>query len=165
MRDPMRRARPRPSGTQDEHQNQHLDSDGEAIEGCPVPGFTHRVEGREWDFKRCHDEVCCAVRTGGQDHREQDHEDRNSHEREDGGQIRRANGELKDDSRSDLVDGSGLVQVEVVHVDVEEHKAGPGSGELRLDGDLSIFKGCHRFFDCIHRFVLVLNHAETCYAV
>jgi hypothetical protein len=41
--------------------------------------------------------------------------------------------ELEDDAGQDVVDEAGLLQGEVVDVDVEEHEAGPGCGELRSD--------------------------------
>ena len=46
--------------------------------------------------------------------------------------------EIVDDAGQDVVDDAGLVQVEVVDVDVEEHEAGPCCCELRLVRDLPV---------------------------
>src|SRR4051794_11241256 len=54
-----RRAGPGPGGAQDEGQEQHLESDGEAVE--VEPGLTYRVEHRDGDVERCNDEVRGAV--------------------------------------------------------------------------------------------------------
>ena len=48
--------------------------------------------------------------------------------------------ELEDDAGQDVVDGAGLVQVEVVDVDGEEHEAGPGCGELDSHRDPLVFQ-------------------------
>src|SRR5215212_6939206 len=78
-----RRAGPGPGGTQDEGQEQQLESDGEAVEGEVGPGLlAGRVVHRDGDVECCHDEVDGAVDTGGQRRGEQDHEDRDRHERE-----------------------------------------------------------------------------------
>src|SRR5687768_9495390 len=114
---------PGPGGAQDEGQEQHLDSDGEAVEESPVPGLTYRVEHRDGDVQRCHDEVRGAVHPGGKRHGKHHHQGRDRYERDENGQQRRADVELKDDASQDVVDGARLVEVEVVDVDVEEHEA------------------------------------------
>src|SRR3954469_19914071 len=57
-------AGPGPGGAQDEGQEQHLESDGEAEEPGPVPGLTYRLEHRDGDVERCYDEVRGAVHPG-----------------------------------------------------------------------------------------------------
>src|ERR687889_632601 len=126
-----RRAGPGPGGTQDEGQEQQLESDGEAVEVEVGPGLADRVVHRDGDVQRCHDEVRGAVDSGGQRRREQDHEDRDGHERERKGHKGRADGELMNAAGQDVVDEARLVQREVVDVDVQEHEAGPGGGEFR----------------------------------
>src|SRR3982750_3645853 len=69
-------AGPGPGGAQDEGQEQHLESDGEAVEVEVGPGLPYRVVHRDGDVERCYDEVDGAVDTGGQCRGEQDHEDR-----------------------------------------------------------------------------------------
>lgn len=71
---------PGPGGAQDEGQKQHFDHDAEAVED--KPGLADRVEHRDRDVERWHEEVEHAVRTGGQCHGEHDHEGRDPHERE-----------------------------------------------------------------------------------
>src|SRR5918994_3634710 len=61
-----RRAGPGPGGAQDEGQEQHLESDGEAVEVEVGPGLPYRVVHRDGDVERCHDEVDGAVDTCGQ---------------------------------------------------------------------------------------------------
>ena len=48
--------------------------------------------------------------------------------------------ELEDDAGQDVGEGAGLVQVEVVHVDVEEHEARPCGCELRLQRDSHVLE-------------------------
>src|SRR5829696_5867525 len=139
-------AGPGPGGAQDEGQEQQLESDGEAIE--VGPGLPDRVEHREGDGERRHDEVRGAVDAGGQRRGEQDHEDRDRYGREEEGQQRLADVELKDDTVEDVVDDAGLVQGEVVDVDVEEHETGPGGRELRSDRYRRIVQCCRGLGVC-----------------
>jgi hypothetical protein len=103
------------------------------------------VEYREGDEERCNDEVRGAVHPGGQRHGEHHHQARDRDEREESGQQRLADVELKDDATPDLVDGAGLVEVEVVDVDVEEHQAGPCCCEFGLHGHAQIFQRAARW--------------------
>jgi len=66
------------------------------------------------------------------------HQGRDRHGHEENGQQCRADVELKDDATPDFVDCVGLVEMEIVDVDNEEHEAGPCCCELRLDRDLPI---------------------------
>src|SRR5919112_277136 len=141
-----RRAGPGPGGTQDEGQEQQLESDGEAIE--VGPGLPDRVVHRDGDVQRCHDEVRGAVDTGGQRRGEQDHEDRDRYEREPDDDKGLADVELEDDAGQDVVDDAGLVQEEVVDVDVEEHEARPGGRELRSDRYRRIVQCCRGLGVC-----------------
>src|SRR5215208_3906194 len=141
-----RRAGPGPGGTQDEGQEQQLESDGEAKE--VGPGLPDRVVHREGDVQRCHDEVRGAVDTGGQRRGEQDHEDRDRHEHEPDDDKGLADVELEDDAGQDVVDEAGLVQDEVVDVDVEEHETGPGGRELRSDRYRRIVQCCRGLGVC-----------------
>ena len=143
-----RRAGPGPGGTQDEGQEQQLESDGEAIEVGVGPGLAGRVVHRDGDVERCHDEVGGAVDTGGQCRGEQDHEARDGNEREPKGDKGWAGVELMDDAGQDVVDEAGLVQGEVVDVDVEEHGAGPGGRELRSDRYRRIVQCCRGLGVC-----------------
>src|ERR687893_393568 len=99
---PCRRAGPGPGGTQDEGQEQHLESDGEAVEVEVGPGLPCRVVHRDGDVERCYDEVDGAVDTGGQCRGEQDHEDRDGHERERNAEKGWADVELEDDAGQDV---------------------------------------------------------------
>src|SRR5215212_2925889 len=141
-----RRAGPGPGGAEDVGEEDHFDHDAEAVE--EDPGLAEHVERRDGDVERCHDEVERAVRTGGQCHGEQDHEDRDPHEHERNDYEGLADVELEDDAGQDVVDGAGLVQVEVVDVDVEEHEAGPGCGELRSDRYRRIVQCCRGLGVC-----------------
>src|SRR5215208_3043703 len=143
-----RRAGPGPGGTQDEGQEQQLESDGEAVEVGVGPGRAGRVVHRGGDVERCHDEVGGAVDTGGQCRGEQDHEARDGNEREPKGDKGWAGVEHMDDAGQDVVDEAGLVQGEVVDVDVEEHEAGPGRGELRSDRYRRIVQCCRGLGVC-----------------
>src|SRR5512133_805954 len=98
----------------------------------PGGGRPCRVEHHDGDVERCHDEVRGAVHTGGQRHGEHHHQGRAPYDHDENGHQRRGDVELKDDATPDLVDGAGLVDVEVVDVDDEEREAGPGCGELGL---------------------------------
>src|SRR5918992_5781335 len=141
-----RRAGPGPGGTQDEGQEQQLESDGEAIE--VGPGLPDRVVHRDGDVQRCHDEVRGAVDTGGQRRGEQDHEGRDRDEREPDDGKGLSDVELEDDAGQDVVDDAGLVQEEVVDVDVEEHETRPGGRELRSDRYRRIVQGCRGLGVC-----------------
>src|SRR4051794_24740246 len=131
---------PGPGGAQDEGQEQHLDSDGEAVEVGPGPGLTYRLEHRDWDVERCYDEVRGAVHPGGKRHGEHHHQGRDRYDRDENGQQRRGDVELKDDAGAEVVDNAGLVELEVVDVDVEEHQAGPCGCEFGLHGHAQIFQ-------------------------
>src|SRR4029450_3776627 len=115
---------PGPGGAQDEGQDQHLDSDVEAVVQGPVRGRPCRVEHHDGDVERCHDEVRGAVHTGGQRHGEHHHQGRDPYDHDENGHQRRGDVELKDDATPDLVDGAGLVEVDVGDVDDEEQEAG-----------------------------------------
>src|SRR5918992_1133138 len=141
-----RRAGPGPGGAQDEGQEQHFEHDAEAVE--VYPGLADHVERRDGDVERRHDEVERAVRTGGQCHGEQDHEARDPHEHERNDYEGLTDVELEDDAGQDVVDDAGLVQVEVVDVDVEEHEARPGGRELRSDRYRRIVQCCRGLGVC-----------------
>src|SRR3954447_24110637 len=131
---------PGPGGAQDEAQEQHLDPDGEAVEPEPGPGLAYRVEQRDGNVERCYDEVRGAVHPGGKRHGEHHHQGRDRYDRDENGQQRRGDVELEDDAGAEVVDDAGLVEVEVVDVDVEEHGAGPCCCEFGLHGDAQIFQ-------------------------
>src|SRR6185295_11811727 len=65
--------------------------------------------------------------------------DRHARERNDYEGL--ADVELEDAACQDVVDGAGLVQVQVVDVDVEEHEAGPCCCELRPYRDTRVLQG------------------------
>src|SRR5215217_1024725 len=140
---------PGPGGAQDEGQEQHLESDGEAVEVEVGPGLPCRVVHRDGDVERCYDEVDGAVDTGGQCRGEQDHEARDGYERQPNGDKGWAGVELVDDAGQDVVDEAGLVQGEVVDVDVQEHEACPRCGELDSHRDPLVFQ-CGGGLTCSH---------------
>src|SRR5215213_5000034 len=131
-------AGPGPGGAEDVGEEDHFEHGAEAVE--VYPGLADHVERRDGDVERCRDEVERAVRTGGQCHGEQDHEGRDPHEHERNDYEGLADVELEDDAGQDVVDGAGLVQVEVVDVDGEEHLFCLGCGDHR---DLRSFPTRH----------------------
>ena len=73
------RSGPGPGIPEDECEEGYFESDGEAVE--VGPGLAHRVEHRDGDVERCHDEVRGSVHPGGQRHGKQDHDNRDRYER------------------------------------------------------------------------------------
>src|SRR5215203_6530422 len=141
-------AGPGPGGAQDEGQDQHLDSDGEGVVEGIVRERPQKVHPHGGDVQRCNDEVRGAVHPGGQRHGEHDHQGRDRDDREENGHQCSADVELEDDATPDVVDFAGLVEVEVVDVDDEEHEAGPGCRELRSDRYRRIVQCCRGLGVC-----------------
>src|SRR3954466_1825615 len=86
---------------------------------------------------------------GGQCRRERDHEGRDRYRREKNCKKGLADLELIDDAVEDVADAPGLVQGEVVDVDVQEHEACPRCGELDSHRDPLVFQ-CGGGLTCSH---------------
>ena len=135
-------AGPGPGVPQDEDEKDDFQCDSQAVEIHPGPAeLAHRVESGEGDLYRGGNQVGDATGPGGQDCRQDDHQDRDRQERQrrDGPGL--GDVESPDGARQDVSDHSGLVERENVHVDVQEHEAGPRCSELESDRDALLVQG------------------------